>query len=52
MTGKFFGTDDNNNNLEFALGEEIELEEPVNASRSRDLEVGVVETNGDSTAHR
>jgi len=49
VTGKFFGTDDNNNNLEFQLGEEIELEEPVNASRSRDLEVGVVETNGEST---
>lgn len=49
ITGKFFGADENGNNIELQLGDQFELEEPVDASRSRDLDVGVVETNGDST---
>jgi hypothetical protein len=49
VSGKFFGTDEEGNNIELELGERITLEEPVNASRSRDLDVGVVETKGDST---
>jgi hypothetical protein len=49
ITGRFAGTDDDGNSVELQLGEGITLEEPVNASRSRDLKVDVVETNGDST---
>lgn len=48
VTGRFVGTDDQGRNVELELGERIRLEEPVNASRSRDLDVGVVETDGDS----
>ena len=48
VTGRFVGVDDQGRNVELELGERMRLEEPVNASRSRDLDVGVVQTDGDS----
>lgn len=48
VTGRFVGTDDQGRNVELELGERVRLEEPVNASRSRDLDVAVVETDGAS----
>lgn len=48
VSGRFVGQDESGNDVQLELGERVTLEEPVNASRSRDLDVAVVETNGDS----
>ncbi|MBL8848630.1 MAG: hypothetical protein JNG89_03060 [Planctomycetaceae bacterium] len=49
LAGRFVGVDANGQSVEFELGERIELEEPINASRRRDIQVAVVQTNGDSS---
>lgn len=49
LTGRFIGVDQNGQSVELQLGEQISLEEPINASRRRDLEVKVVEASGDSS---
>jgi len=49
VSGRFVGMDDQGHNVEFELGERLTLEEPVNASRSRDLDVAVVAVQADST---
>lgn len=48
VEGRFYGHDADGKEVEFQLGESMELEEPINASRGRDLEVDVVATQGDS----
>ncbi|MFO1093848.1 MAG: DUF6677 family protein [Planctomycetaceae bacterium] len=48
VEGRFYGHDRDGHEVELQLGESFELEEPINASRGRDLEVDVVKAQGDS----
>ena len=48
IEGRFYGHDGDGREVEFQLGERFELEEPINATRGRDLKVDVVQPQGDS----
>ncbi|MEX0585099.1 MAG: DUF6677 family protein, partial [Pirellulales bacterium] len=48
VSGRFIGTNGDGADVEFTLGENITLAAPVNADRRRNLDVDVIETNGNS----
>ena len=49
LTGRFVGVDANGQSVELELGERVEIEEAINASRRRDVEVAVVQKTGDTS---
>lgn len=46
--GRFYGTTEDGEEVEFELGELEDLAEPVNADRRREIDVAVVQSDGDS----